>query len=82
MDPLNNFVAFPGRVIPVNRIDPVAKKILDTYIPFPNLLANGAFEAQIPHPKDTTKCFSSWITTSTKPTVYPAACFTPPVWIR
>ena len=53
VDPLNNFVAFPGRVIPVNRIDPVAKKILDTYIPFPNLLANGAFEAQIPHPKDT-----------------------------
>ena len=53
VDPLNNVVAFPGRVIPVNRIDPVAKKILDTYIPFPNLLANGAFEAQIPHPKDT-----------------------------
>ncbi|MEO8368177.1 MAG: carboxypeptidase regulatory-like domain-containing protein [Candidatus Solibacter sp.] len=51
LDPLTG-VAFPGRIIPVNRIDPVAKKILDTYIPLPNL-ANGAFEAQLSHPKNT-----------------------------
>ena len=52
VDPLNG-VAFPGRVIPVTRIDPVAKKILDTYVPLPNLPASGAYEVQIPHPKDT-----------------------------
>ncbi len=52
VDPLNG-VAFPGRLIPVTRIDPVAKKILDTYVPLPNLPASGAYEVQIPHPKDT-----------------------------
>ncbi len=52
VDPLNG-VAFPGRVIPVNRIDPVAKKILDTYIPLPNIPSTGILVAQIPHPKDT-----------------------------
>ena len=51
IDPLTG-VAFPGKIIPVSRIDPVAKKIFDTYIPLPNL-ASGAYEAQIPHPKDT-----------------------------
>ena len=52
VDPLNG-VAFPGRIIPVNRIDPVAKKILDTYIPLPNIPSTGILVAQIPHPKDT-----------------------------
>jgi hypothetical protein len=51
VDPLNG-VAFPGRIIPVNRFDPVAVKIINTYIPFPNL-TNGAYEVTIPHPKDT-----------------------------
>jgi hypothetical protein len=50
-DPLNNFTAFPGRQIPVSRIDPVAKRLLDDYIPQPNL-PNGLFEAQVPHPKN------------------------------
>ena len=57
VDPLNG-VAFPGRIIPVNRFDPVAKKIMDTYIPLPNLPALTAggqplYEIQIPHPNDT-----------------------------
>ena len=52
VDPLNG-VAFPGRIIPVNRIDPVAKKILDPYIPLPNIPSTGILVAQIPHPKDT-----------------------------
>ncbi|MCU1236569.1 MAG: TonB-dependent receptor [Candidatus Solibacter sp.] len=52
VDPLTG-VAFPGRIIPVNRIDPVAKKILDTYIPLPNIPSTGILVAQIAHPKDT-----------------------------
>ncbi len=44
--------AFSGRIIPTSRIDPVAKKIIDTYIPLPNL-ADGKYEAEIPHPRDT-----------------------------
>jgi hypothetical protein len=49
---------FPGRIIPVSRIDPVAKKILDQYIPLPNLPPNTPggqplYEVQIPHPNDT-----------------------------
>lgn len=51
-DPLNNNVAFPGRLIPVSRIDPVAKKIMDTYLPLPNLAAN-RFEVQQAHPRNT-----------------------------
>ena len=50
-DPLTG-AAFPGKIIPVSRIDPVARKILDTYIPLPNL-PNGTYEVQLPHPKDT-----------------------------
>ncbi len=50
-DPLTG-QPFPGRIIPANRIDPVARKIIDTYIPLPNL-ANGSYEVQIPHPRDT-----------------------------
>jgi hypothetical protein len=51
-DPLNNFAAFPGKQIPVSRFDPVAVKIMNTYIPLPNL-PGGLYEASIPHPKDT-----------------------------
>jgi hypothetical protein len=51
IDPLTG-QPFPGRIIPLNRIDPVAKKIIDTYIPLPNL-PNGAYEVTVPHPRDT-----------------------------
>lgn len=51
VDPLTG-KAFPGRIIPATRIDPVAKKIIDTYIPLPNL-SDGKYEVQIPHPRDT-----------------------------
>lgn len=51
VDPLTG-LAFPGRIIPTARFDQVAKKILDTYIPLPNL-ASGAYEVQIPRPNDT-----------------------------
>jgi hypothetical protein len=51
-DPLNNNQPFPDRIIPTTRFDPVAKKILDTYIPLPNL-PKGLYELQIPHPNDT-----------------------------
>jgi hypothetical protein len=56
VDPLNN-QPFPGRQIPVLRFDPAAKKIMDTYIPLPNLRATPSgpatlFEVQQPHPKD------------------------------
>ena len=50
-DPLNNNQPFPGRIIPTTRFDPVAKKIMDTYIPLPNL-PKGLYELQIPHPND------------------------------
>jgi len=50
-DPLNNFAAFPNRQIPVARFDPAAKKIMDQYIPLPNL-PGGLFEAQVPHPRN------------------------------
>ncbi len=51
VDPLTN-LPFPGKIIPPTRIDPVSKKIIDTYLPLPNL-ANGLYEARIPHPRDT-----------------------------
>jgi hypothetical protein len=51
VDPLTG-QPFPGRIIPVGRIDPVVKRILDTYVPLPNL-PNGRYEAQITRPKDT-----------------------------
>jgi hypothetical protein len=44
--------AFPGKIIPPSRLDTVAKKITDTYLPRPNL-ANGLYEARLGHPKDT-----------------------------
>jgi hypothetical protein len=54
VDPTNQ-QPFPGRLIPVSRFDPVAKKITDTYLPLPNLLANTPggqplYEVQVPHP--------------------------------
>lgn len=51
VDPLNG-IAFPGRIIPVTRIDPVVKKIMDTYLPMPNL-SGSRFEVQEAHPRDT-----------------------------
>jgi outer membrane receptor protein involved in Fe transport len=38
-DPLTG-QPFPGNVIPANRISPIAKSILDTYIPLPNTTLN------------------------------------------
>ena len=52
VDSLAANAPFPGRIIPASRFDPVAVKILSTYVPLPNL-ANGNFESQIPHPRDT-----------------------------
>src|ERR1051326_1014418 len=51
VDPLNG-IAFPNKFIPVNRFDPVSVKIMNEYLPLPNL-SNGAYEIAIPHPKDT-----------------------------
>ena len=56
MDPTNN-QPFPNRQIPISRFDPVAKRIMDTYIPLPNLRTSPTgpltlFETQVPHPKD------------------------------
>ena len=40
-DPLNGGAPFPGNIIPVNRIDPIATKFLSTYEPLPNLNFGG-----------------------------------------
>ena len=41
----------PAASFPVTRIDPVAKKIIDTYLPLPNLPGRTArSKSQIPHP--------------------------------
>ncbi len=47
-DPLTG-KAFPDDKIPLNRFDPVAKRILDEYIPLPNL-PDATFEGQAPVP--------------------------------
>ena len=52
VDPLTG-VAFPGRIIPVNRTDPVVKKIMDTYLPLPNVPGSNRYEVQKSHPRDT-----------------------------
>src|SRR6185369_6008277 len=52
VDPLTG-AAFPGRIIPVNRIDPVVKKIMDTYLPLPNVPGSNRYEVQKSHPRDT-----------------------------
>jgi len=44
-------VAFPNRQIPVARFDPVTVRLLNEYIPLPNL-ANGRYETTVPHPKN------------------------------
>ncbi|MBL8177613.1 MAG: carboxypeptidase regulatory-like domain-containing protein [Bryobacterales bacterium] len=36
VDPLSNNTAFPNARIPTSRIDPVAKTIMDRYVPLPN----------------------------------------------
>jgi hypothetical protein len=43
---------FPNNTIPTNRFDPTAVRILNEFIPLPNL-PNGAFEAQQTRPLDT-----------------------------
>ncbi len=50
-DPVTG-VAFPNRRIPVERFDPAAKKILEQFLPLPNL-SRGLYEVQDPHPLDT-----------------------------
>ena len=52
VDPLNNNVAFPGKIIPTTRIDPVTRKILDTYLNYTPNLANGFYQTSISHPRD------------------------------
>ncbi|RPI24292.1 MAG: TonB-dependent receptor [Acidobacteria bacterium] len=47
-DPLTG-QAFPGDKIPLSRFDPVAKRILDEYIPLPNM-PDGTYEGQAPVP--------------------------------
>lgn len=49
LDPNNNRAPFPGALIPANRFDPAAKRILDQYIPNSNLPRN-FFQVQVPHP--------------------------------
>jgi hypothetical protein len=51
VDPLTG-LPFPGRIIPTSRIDPVVKRIMDTYLPLPNL-STGKYEVQKTHPRDT-----------------------------
>jgi hypothetical protein len=55
-DPLTG-VAFPGNVIPANRIDPIAAKILDSYIPLPNSSANRVVRS--PDVRDTREQFGT-----------------------
>jgi len=61
-DPLNGNLPFPGKLLPVSRFDPVAKKLIgctdpvgtsttQPCIPLPNL-PGGLYEAQVPHPTD------------------------------
>ena len=41
LDPLNG-APFPGNIIPTNRLNPVALKVQDQYLPLPNLGAPGS----------------------------------------
>jgi len=61
-DPLNGNVAFPGKIIPASRFDPVSKRLIgctdpvtvsttQPCIPLPNL-PGGLYEAQVAHPTD------------------------------
>ena len=51
-DPLNGNAPFPGGIIPANRFDPVASKILNQYIPLANLPGNG-WQGYVPNPYNT-----------------------------
>ncbi|RPI21909.1 MAG: TonB-dependent receptor [Acidobacteria bacterium] len=51
LDPLTG-APFPDARIPAVRFDSVARKILETYLPLPNL-PNGRLEGQAPKPTDT-----------------------------
>jgi hypothetical protein len=51
-DPLANNAPFPGGIIPGNRFDAVASKILNTYIPAANLI-NNDWQGFVPNPHNT-----------------------------
>ena len=55
-DPLTG-VAFPGNVIPPNRIHPIAQKILEQYIPLPNSASNRSVRS--PEVEDTRQQFGT-----------------------
>ncbi len=68
VDPLTG-VAFPGKIIPVNRIDPVAQE--DSSTPtsrLPNLPPTARTKRRFRIPRTPTKCSSRSITTSTRRT--------------
>lgn len=50
-DPLTG-QSFPGKIIPSARIDPVIKRIMNDFLPLPNL-PGGRYEVQDPRPFDT-----------------------------
>jgi hypothetical protein len=43
-------IQFPGNMIPASRIDPVAQKVLDTYVPAAANLPNGQYSTQATSP--------------------------------
>ncbi|HXA51092.1 MAG TPA: hypothetical protein VNV86_12335, partial [Candidatus Acidoferrum sp.] len=51
-DPTNGNAPFPGGIIPANRVDAVASKILSQYIPAANLSGNG-WQGYVPNPYNT-----------------------------
>jgi hypothetical protein len=51
-DPQNGNAPFPGGIIPSNRFDAVASKILDQYIPAANLSGSG-WQGYVPNPYNT-----------------------------
>lgn len=55
-DPLTG-VQFPGNVIPANRINPIAARILEQYIPLPNSTANRVIRS--PDVEDTRQMFGT-----------------------
>ncbi len=50
-DPLTG-QPFPNKIIPADRLDPVVKRIMETYLPLPNLPRN-LYEVQDPRPLNT-----------------------------
>jgi outer membrane receptor protein involved in Fe transport len=56
VDPLNNRAPFAGNIIPASRVNPVSSKIMDKYLPAPNLgnpgQLNNNFGFLFPYPTD------------------------------